>query len=154
MPPGGIPKGGLRTAAAAAAWGSKGGRGNPFSNPKPPGPGPIGPPGKPGMPKGGPGRPPCFKAAAAAAAADAAEAPEAEDVGVVGGLGVVGFSPPDSEDFLPPEGAGVDEAEDLPLLGLTGSFLALRSPFSLGGVRLRPLVIACWVAALLEGCSY
>ena len=153
MPPGGIPKGGLRTAAAAAAaWGSKGGRGNPFSNPKPPGPGPIGPPGKPGIPKGGPGRPPCFKAAAAAAAADAADAPAAEAVGVGGGLGVVGFSPPDSEDSLP-EGAGVDEAEDLPLLGLTGSFLALRSPFSLGGVRLSPLVIAC-VAALEGCCSY
>ena len=148
LPPGGIPKGGL-SPAAAAAWGSKGGRGNPFSKPKPPGPG-IGPPGNPGIPKGGPGRPPGFRAAAAAAAAEADEAPEAEEVGVVGGLGVVGFSPPDSEDFLP-EGAGVDEAEDLPLLGLTGSFLALRSPFSLGGVRLSPLVTAALLGCC---CSY
>ena len=140
MPPGGIPKGGLK-----AEWGSKGGRGNPFSNPKP-GPG-IGPPGNPGMPNGGPGRPPGLRPAAAAAAAaeaaEVAEAPEAEDVGVVGGLGVAGLSPPapDSVDFLP-EGAGVDEAELRPLLGLTGSFLALRSPFSLGGVLLSPLVNA------------
>ena len=129
-------------------WGSNGGRGNPFSNPKPGPPG-IGPPGNPGMPNGGPGRPPGLRPAAAAAAAaaadvaDAAEAPEAVDVGVVGGLGVAGLSPPapGSVDFLP-EGAGVDEAELLPLLGLTGSFLALWSPFSLGGVLLSPLVNA------------
>jgi hypothetical protein len=86
------------------------------------------------MPKGAPGMPPALRAAEAAAAAAAL-------VGVVGGLGVVGFSEPDSADFLP-EPAGVEEAEDRPLRGLTGSFLALRSPFSLGGVILRPLVNA------------
>ena len=87
------------------------------------------------MPNGGPGRPaPALRAAEAAAAATA-------DVGVVGGLGVVGFSELDSADFLP-DGAGVEEAEDLPLRGLTGSFLALRSPFSLGGVLRKPLVRA------------
>lgn len=80
------------------------------------------------MPKGGPGRPALMPAAAAAAA----------EVGVIG-LGVVGFSEPESVDFFP-EGAGVEEADDRPLRGLTGSFLALRSPFSFGGVLLSPLV--------------
>lgn len=123
----------------------KGGRGNPFSSPKP-GPGKA--PGKPGIPKGGPGRPaaPAFMAAEAAAAAAAAA-----DVGVVGGLGVVGLSLPlllpGSADFFP-DGAGVEEADDRPDLGLTGSFLALRSPFSLGGVLRRPLVKACTLLAI------
>ena len=62
------------------------------------------------------------------------------------GLGVVGFSDPDSTDFFP-DGAGVEEADDRPLLGLTGSFLALRSPFSFGGVLLSPLVSAAPAAA-------
>lgn len=92
---------------------------------------------------------PALRAAEAAAAA-------AADVGVVGGLGVVGFSPLDSEDFFPvaeeAEGAGVEEAEDRPLLGLTGSFLALRSPFSLGGVLLSPLVNAFSSLASLGAC--
>ena len=82
------------------------------------------------MPKGGPGRPALMPAAAAACAA--------AEVGVIG-LGVVGFSEPESADFFP-EGAGVEEADDRPLRGLTGSFLALRSPFSFGGVLLSPLV--------------
>ena len=143
LPLGGMPRDppGLRGECASP----KGGRGKPFSKPNPAGPGSPGAPGtpgKPGMPKGGPGRPaPAFKAKAPAA-------PEAPEVGVVGGLGVVGFSLI-SADFLP-EGAGVDEAEDLPLLGLTGSLLALRSPFSLGGVLLRPLVNAVGVVELLE----
>ena len=63
----------------------------------------------------------------------------------VGGLGVPGLSPPPLlSEPGPPEGflaagapgcpgAGVEEAEDRPLLGLTGSFLWLTSPFSLGG---------------------
>lgn len=114
----------------------KGGLGKPFSSPKPGPPGKG--PGNPGIPKGAPGMP-ALRAAEAAAAAAAA------DVGVVGGLGVVGFSP--SEDFFAAdeeeaEGAGVEDAEERPLLGLTGSFLALRSPFSLGGVLLSPLVNA------------
>ena len=128
----------------------KGGRGNPFSSPNP---GPGNAPGKPGIPNGGPGRPaaPAFSAAEAAAAAAAAA-----DVGVVGGLGVVGFSLLlNSADFFP-EGAGVEEADDRPLRGLTGSFLAFRSPFSLGGVRRRPLVNDCTLlatrsAALMSG---
>ena len=126
----------------------KGGLGNPFSSPKP---GPGRAPGKPGIPKGGPGRPapaaPAFMAADAAAAAAAAA-----DVGVVAGLGVGGFSPllllpPRSADFFP-DGAGVDEADDLPDFGLTGSLLAFRSPFSFGGVLLRPLVKACTLLAI------
>ena len=102
-----------------------------------PGPGGPGSPGKPGIPNGGPGKP-AFNPAAAAAAAD---------VGVMG-LGVVGFSDPDSTDFFP-DGAGVEEADDRPLLGLTGSFLALRSPFSFGGVLLSPLVRAAAALSLL-----
>ena len=61
-------------------------------------------------------------------------------VGVVG-LGVAGLSPSPGV-FL---GAGVDEADDLPLLGLTGSLLAwllllspLVLPFSLGELRFSP----------------
>ena len=93
------------------------------------------------MPKGGPGNPALSPAAAAACAAAAA----ATEVGVIG-LGVVGFSDPDSTDFFP-EGAGVEEADDLPLRGLTGSFLALRSPFSFGGVLRSPLVSCCAAVA-------
>lgn len=115
----------------AECW-SNGGLGKPFSRPNP---GPGRGPGNPGIPNGGPGSPPGFSPAAAAAAAAAA------DVGVVEGLGVVGFSLPGSVDFFP-DGAVVEDAEDLPLLGLTGSFFALRSPFSLGGVRLSPFVKA------------
>jgi hypothetical protein len=94
-----------------------------------------------------------------AAEAASAAAAAAADVGVVGGLGVVGLSLPlllpGSADFFP-DGAGVEEADDRPDLGLTGSFLALRSPFSLGGVLLRPLVKACTLfairsAALISG---
>ena len=66
------------------------------------------------------------------------------------GLGVTDLDPslgtpsfPESESpplaFLDAVGAGVDEAEDRPLLGLTGSFL--WSPFSFGGVRRRPFWI-------------
>lgn len=102
------------------------------------------------MPKGGPGRPAAAAPAlrANAAAPGAPPGVGAADVGVVGGLGVGGFSLPlpKSADFLPEAGAGVEDAEDLPLLGLTGSFFALRSPFSLGGVLLRPLVNAAGFA--------
>ena len=54
------------------------------------------------------------------------------------GLGVDGFAL-SSDDFLDAV-LGVDEADDLPLLGLTGSFFAwfLTSPFSFGGVLLIP----------------
>lgn len=58
----------------------------------------------------------------------------------VGGFGVPGLSPPllsepGPEGFLtaPGTGAGVEEAEEWPLLGLTGSFLWFTSPFSFGG---------------------
>lgn len=111
----------------------KGGRGNPFSRPNP---GPGKGPGNPGIPKGAPGKP-----GPLGAPGGAPGAPAAPDVGVVGGLGVVGFSLPDSFDFLPEDGAGVDDADDLPLRGLIGSFFAFKSPFScFGGVLLSPLV--------------
>ncbi len=84
-----------------------------------------GPPGKPGIPNGGmPGL-------------TAGEPP----LPFVAGFGVVDLLfPPDaaSSDFLE-AGAGVDEAEERPDLGLTGSFLAeAESPFSLGGVLRSP----------------
>ena len=69
-------------------------------------------------------------------------------------LGVAGFGVVDlpSSDRLVAAGAGVEEAEERPLLGEAGSFFALpdpleaaeagprgvASPFSLGGERRRP----------------
>ena len=93
--------------------------------------------GNPGRPNGGAGKP-CFKGPAPAAPG---ALPGPAPLGVLG-FGVVGLSSGFEACFL--GGAGVDEAEDRPDLGLTGSFLAcsllllllpLPLPFSLGGVR-------------------
>ena len=83
------------------------------------------------MPNGGAGNPPGFKGTPGTGGAGPL-------VAGVAGLGVEDLFPSSEEDndFLDADGAGVDEAEDRPLLGLTGSFFAwLESPFSLGGVR-------------------
>lgn len=107
---------------------------------------------KPGIPKGGPGRPgTCFIDGGAPGGGCWVAPPPAEG-GVFGFGDVVGFSLDDSVDFFP-EGAGVDEAEDLPLLGLNGSFLALRSPFSFGGVRLSPFCRCAAAVAVVLLCS-
>ncbi len=97
----GLPPGGAPgTGGLMPGCWSTPGLGSPFSSPGNPGAA-MGPPGNPGSPKpGGPGSP---------------------------GLGA-SFPSADSTDFLP-DGAGVDAADDLPLLGLPGSLLG--SPFSL-----------------------
>ena len=118
FPPGGIAIGGLR-----AGWWSNGGR-YPFSALNG-----IGPPGNPGRPNGGTGSPAGFNAETIGPAAAASVGDD---------FGVACFS---SEPFLTDGGAGVDEADEVPLRGLTGSFLAwlLRSPFSFeGGLRREP----------------
>ena len=90
--------------------------------------GSLGPqvPGNPGKPKGAAPRPAAFKAGRAGTAPSVGEA-----------FGVDCFS---STDFLTLGGAGVDDDDDVPLLGLTGSFFAwlFASPFSLEGLRRDP----------------
>ena len=94
--------------------------------------GPGNPGGIPGIPKGG-GNWPGFMGGGGGAGAGR------DPFGVVG-FGVPGLSPPPllsepgpPEGFLVAAGAGVEEAEECPLLGLTGSFLWFTSPFSFGG---------------------